>query len=685
MSIIHAACPHDCPDTCALRVHVEGGRVVKVTGNVEHPLTCGLPCAKVGRYAERLYHPDRLLHPMKRIGPKGEGRFRRISWDEALDLAAERLNTVATRNPQAILPYHYGGTMGLVQGDSMSARLFHKLGASRLQKTICAEAGFQGLLHTYGAGMGMHAQHLAEARLILLWGTNPIVSGIHLWMKVQEAQKRGARVVVIDPVRTQTAEKADLHLPIRPGTDAALALAMIHVLIREQLLDQDYIARYTEGFEALKARAAAYPPEEAARICGLDVSQIENLALEYGHTKPAAIRLNYGMQRTRNGGQATRAICCLPSLVGAWRHRAGGLLLSSSGFFPANSAALTRPDLLKGNPRAINMSLLGEALVDQDDPIKLLFVYNSNPAAVAPDSRKVAQGLAREDLFTVVLEHFQTDTADYADLLLPATMQMEHLDIHKSYGHTCLAVNLPAVEAPGEALPNAEIFRRLARRLGFEEPCFRESDEEIARQAFHWERTGTDWETLKTTGWAALPLPEAPFAEGHFPTPSGRCQLFAGGLEAQGLDPLPSWTGEIHDLRYPLTLLSIPSRDFLNTTFANLAGCQPKAGVPTLEIHPMDAGLRGIQEGDEVRVFNAQGEIALKAVLTERVQPGVVVTPSIWWRKRSSDHKNANELTSMALTDLGGGPTFYDCRVEVVKPFPSGVHPFTMETSRRTS
>jgi len=598
---------------------------------------------------------------MKRVGAKGKGRFARITWEEALDTVAERLKALAAGNPEAILPYHYAGTMGLVQGDSMSARLFHKLGASRLQKTICAEAGFQGLLHTYGAGMGMHLQHFAEARLILLWGTNPIVSGIHLWTKVQEAQKRGARVVVIDPVRTATAEKADLHLPIRPGTDVALALAMIHVLVREDLLDHDYIEQHTEGFDALKERARHYPPERAAALCGLEAAEIEALALDYGHTRPAAIRLNYGMQRTRQGGQAVRAVCCLPSLVGAWRHRAGGLLLSSSGFFPTASAALTRPDLLARQPRSINMSLLGQALTDLTDPVEALVVYNSNPAAVAPDSRMVAQGLAREDLFTVVLEQFQTDTADYADILLPATMQMEHLDLHKSYGHTCLAVNLPAVEPPGEALPNAEIFRRLAARLGFEEPCFRESDEDLARQAMLWERTGTDWEHLKATGWAALPLPEAPFAQGGFPTSTGRCRFEAPELP----EPLPAWHPVEDDPRFPLALLSIPHRDFLNTTFANLEGCQPAAGVPTLELNPADADARCIREGDPVRVFNAQGELRLRAVLTERVRPGVTVAPSLWWKKLSPDGKNANELTSQALTDLGEGPTFYDCRVEV--------------------
>jgi len=669
MPIIHAACPHDCPDTCALEVQVEQGRVVRVTGNPHHPLTQGVPCAKVGRYAERLYHPDRLLHPMKRVGPKGVGQFQRISWDEALDTVATRLQAIAARHPEGILPYNYAGTMGLVQGDSMSARVFHRLGASKLNKTICAEAGYSGLLHTYGAGVGMHAQFFPEARLILLWGTNPIVSGLHLWMKVQEAQKLGARVVVIDPVRTPTADKADVHLALRPGTDGALALALIHVLIREDLLDHAYIARHTEGFEALKERAAAYPPEEAARICGLAVHQIEALALEYGRTQPAAIRLNYGMQRTRGGGQASRAICCLPSLVGAWRHRAGGLLLSSSGFFPVDGPALTRPDLLPNAPRSINMSTLGQALLDTHDPIEALVVYNSNPAAVAPDSRRVAQGLAREDLFTVVLEHFQTDTADFADILLPATMQMEHLDLHRSYGHTCLAANLPAVEAPEEARPNAEIFRQLAQRLGFEEPCFRDSDEDIARQAIHWEQAGTDWETLKTRGWAQLPLPEAPFAQGNFPTASGKCRFYAPELP----DPLPSHLPphespeEQPELaqRYPLAMLSIPSRDFLNTTFANLEGSQPPGGVPTLELHPQDAALRGLVDGQGVRVFNDRGELSLRAVLSDRVQPGVVVVPSLWWKKRSLDGKNANELTSQALTDLGEGPTFYDCRVQV--------------------
>nr|WP_320133802.1 molybdopterin oxidoreductase family protein [uncultured Holophaga sp.] len=665
MPITFGACPHDCPDTCALCVHVEGGRVIRVTGAPDHPLTQGAPCPKVGRYAERLQHPERLLHPMKRIGAKGEGRFERISWDEALDLAAARIREVAARDPQAILPYHYAGTMGLVQGHSMSARFFHRLGASGLHQTICAEAGFTALKATYGSGVGMHGRFFAESRLILLWGTNPAHSGLHLWMRIKEARRQGARVVVIDPVKTASAEWADLHLQLCPGTDGALALALIHVLIRENLLDQDYITRHTSGFEALKTRAATWTPERAAGICGLDAAAIESLAREYGTTRPAAIRLNYGMQRTRNGGQAARAICCLPSLVGAWRHRAGGLLLSSSGFFPVDTAALTHPELQTEPTRQVNMSLLGQALGDPLHPINLLFVYNSNPAVVAPDSRSVLRGLAREDLFTVVLEHFQTDTADYADLLLPATMQMEHLDIHKAYGHTCLAVNLPAVLPPGETLPNTEVFRRLAGRLGYTEPCFRETDAEIAQQAFHWEGTGTDWETLKRTGWAPLPLPEAPFAEGGFPTADGRCQFHAGELARQGHDPLPDWTPPEPDPAHPFILISAPHRDFLNSTFANLPSCQPPAGVPTLEIHPSDAQHLGIYGEQWVQVSSPQGELRLRAVPSPRVRPGVLLAPSLWWRKRSPDGKGINELTSQALTDLGEGPTFYDCRVEL--------------------
>lgn len=686
--IVHGACPHDCPDTCAMLVTVEQGKVIKVAGDPLHPPTNGALCTKVSRYPERVYHADRLLYPMKRVGKKGEGRFERISWDEALDTVATRLTQLADENPQQILPYSYAGTMGQVQGDSMSMRFFHKLGASFLDRTICASAGSTALKATYGAGVGMNMEFFQESSLILLWGTNSITSNLHLWTRIQEAKRRGARIVAIDPYRTQTADKCDWHVAIRPGADAALALGMMHVLMRENWLDHDYIREHTSGFDALKARVGDYTPQKVAQICGLTAQDVEQLAAWYGEAAvkdklPVAIRLNYGMQRTYGGGQATRAIACLPSLVGAWRQRAGGLLLSSSGFFPVDKLALTRPDLLPDPahpPRTINMSTIGDDLLKPASPafgpaVAAVVVYNANPVAVAPQSAKVAQGFARDDLFTVVIEHFQTDTADYADILLPATMQPEHVDIHTSYGHTYFVMNNPAVAPAGECKPNAEIFRLLARRMGFDEPCFSDDDETLARQAVanHHRSEGIEWEVLKQQGWARLNLPDAPFAEGGFPTADGKCHFYAAGLEGSGIDPLPDYLPPLEsaertpDLaaKYPLAMISSPSRNFLNSTFANISSLRPKEGEPVVEIHPDDAGLRQLADGQDVRVHNGRGEMHLKACITDRVRPGVVVIPSIWWKKLAKDGKNANELTSQALTDMGRAPTFYDCLVEV--------------------
>ncbi|NLR73920.1 molybdopterin-containing oxidoreductase family protein [Leeia aquatica] len=685
-TIVQAACPHDCPDTCAMRITVEEGKVVRVAGDPDHPPTQGALCTKVSRYAERLYHPDRLLYPMKRVGRKGEGRFERISWDEALTTISQRLLAIAADNPQRILPYSYAGTMGLVQGNSMSARFFHKLGASQLDRTICASAGAAGLKHTYGASVGMDMSFVQEARLIWLWGTNSITSNLHYWTRVQEAKRRGARVVAIDPYRTLTADKCDEHVALLPGTDAALALGIMHVLIREDLLDHDYIRQYTEGFEALRERALDYPPARVAALCGIPQAQVERLAREYGELavrqqQPVAIRLNYGMQRTRGGGQATRAVACLPSLVGAWRQRAGGMLMSTSGFFPIDNAALQRPDLMPDpQPRTINMSTIGDALThpgggDFGPRVDAVVVYNSNPVAVAPESGKVVAGFAREDLFTVVLEHFQTDTADYADILLPATMQMEHVDLHKSYGHSWLLANLPAVTPPGEARSNSDIFRQLAQYCGWQDACFQDADDALAAQALqpHAWTEGIQWSSLRAQGWQKLNLPDAPFAQGGFPTRSGKCQFYAEALAAEGLDPLPGFepphespqrTPELA-ARYPLQMISPPSRHFLNTTFANQPGLWPKRGEPSVEMHPDDAAARALQHEQWVEVVNDRGCLQLRLEVSERVRPGVVVIPSIWWRKHAKDGKNANELTSQALTDLGAAPTFYDCLVEV--------------------
>lgn len=670
---VRGACPHDCPDTCALLTTVENGIAIRVQGNPAHGHTDGVLCAKVSKYAERTHHPERLLTPLKRSGPKGSGQFTPVGWDEALDDIAQRLGAIAARDPQAILPYSYAGTMGLVQGESMDRRFFHRLGASLLGRTICASAGGEGLNQTLGGKVGMKVEWFAESKLILIWGSNSIGSNLHFWRYAQQAKREGARLVCIDPRKSETADKCHEHLQLLPGTDAALALALMHELIANDWLDHDYIARHTLGWEGLRERALQWPPERAAEVCGLPVEQIRRLARDYGTTGPAAIRLNYGMQRARGGGNATRAVACLPALVGAWRHRAGGLLMSSSGMFPVQRAALQRPELMPAGrpPRTVNMSTIGDDLLrpasDAFGPrIDALVVYNSNPVAVAPESAKVVAGFAREDLFTVVLEHFQTDTADYADYVLPATTQLEHWDVHVAYGHTDVLLNRPAIAPVGQARPNTQIFRDLAARMGFTDACFADSDEDLCRQAYG---SHVDFQQLLDAGFASLPVPDAPYAEGGFPTPSGRCEFHSERLAAQGLDPLPDHLPNREragmSAKYPLAMISPPARNFLNSTFVNVKSLRDIETQPVLEIHPDDATPRGIADGGRVRVFNARGSYECHAAVNQRARPGVVNGLGIWWRKFGVGGTNVNELTGQALTDLGAAPTFYDCVVQV--------------------
>ena len=671
-TVVAGACPHDCPDTCALLTTVENGRATKVQGNPAHPMTDGVLCTKVSRYTERTYHPERILTPLRRTGPKGAGQFEPVSWDEALDDIAARLKTIAAHDPQAILPYSYAGTMGLVQGESIAARFFHKLGASLLDRTICASAGAEGLTYTLGGKVGMKVQHFAESQLILIWGSNSIGSNLHFWRIAQEAKRNGARLVCIDPRKSETADKCHEHIALLPGTDAALALAIVHELIVQGWLDQDYIDRYTLGWDALRERALQWPPERAAQVCGVPVEQIVRLARDWGTTAPAAIRLNYGMQRVRGGGNAVRAIACLPALTGAWRHCAGGLLMSSSGHFPVRRAALQRPDLLgESRPRTLNMSTIGDDLLRETSAefgprVEALIVYNSNPVAVAPESSKVVQGFAREDLFTVVLEHFQTDTAGYADNILPATTQIEHWDIHTTYGHTDVLLNRPAIAPVGQARTNTDIFRALAERMGFDEPCFSDTDEQLCRMAIGDDQ---DFAVLLQHGFASLPVPEAPFAQGGFPTPSGKCEFFSQRLADQGLDGLPdhlpNYETSGSDARYPLAMISPPARNFLNSTFVNVKSLRDIESEPLLEIHPQDASERGIADGAVVEVFNDRGRYQCKARISARARPGVVNGLGVWWRKLGLNGTNVNELTSQKLTDLGRAPVFYDCLVQV--------------------
>lgn len=669
-----------------MRVTVENGKAIKVAGDPDHPPTQGVLCTKVSRYAERVHHPDRLTTPLKRVGRKGEGRFVPISWDEAFAEIGGRLAEIAAREPEAILPYSYAGTMGLVQGEGIAQRFFHALGASRLERTICAAAGAAGLRYTYGGSLGMHLEHFEESELILIWGANPIASSLHFWTRAQEAKRRGAHLVAIDPYRSLTAEKCHQHIALRPGTDGAFALGMMHVLMTENLLDHDYISAHTVGFDALEARAMTYPPQRVAEICGIDASELIGLARRYGSTRKAAIRLNYGMQRVRGGGNAVRAIASLPALTGAWRERAGGLLLSASEWAPIDHAALVRPEMMPGwphaLPRIVNMNAIGDALLHPGDTgfgpkIEAVVVYNSNPVAVAPDSAKVAAGFSREDLFTVVLEHFKTDTVDFADIVLPATTQLEHLDIHKSYGHTYVMVNLPSVAPVGNTRPNTEIFRGIARSMGLVEPALYHSDEEVARAALRWGDPSleSDWETLKQAGWLKLKLPDAPFANGGFRTPSGKCEFYSERLAQMGMDPVPDYLPPYESAeaapelaaRYPLAMISPPARNFLNSTFVNVDSLRNTEGEPHLDMHPTDAAARNISDGDIVRIFNDRGSMQARARVTDRARAGLVVGLSIWWKKLSPDGRNANEVTSQALTDLGQSATFYDCLVEVAR------------------
>lgn len=725
--IVTGVCPHDCPDTCSWQVAVDRvtGTAVDIWGHPDHPITQGKLCGKVDRYLERTYHNDRLTVPLRRVGPKGSGRFERVSWEEAIADIARRLQGIIEEyGPEAVLPYSYSGTLGFLQGEGMASRFFNRMGASQLARTICAEAGFQGYVYTIGAAEGMLPEDFAHSRLILIWGSNTLTSNLHLWPFIQQARKQGARVLVIDPANTRTAQAGDEWIPIRPGTDAALALAMMHVIIAEELYDADYVARYTLGFEQLAERVRDWTPARSAEITGIPAGRIEALAREYATVRPAGIRINYGLQRHYGGGMAVRTITCLPALVGAWRLRGGGIQLSTSGLFRhLDKSGLYRPDLLEkaraalraGNastadlarpfPRVINMNRLGDALSldparlarahyhprpidplprpkEAGPPVKALIVYNCNPAAVAPDQAAVLAGLQREDLFTVVLEHFQTDTADYADYLLPATTQLEHWDIHRAYGHAYVALNRPALAPVGESLPNSEIFRRLAQAMGYDDPCFQESDEEILR-AFvaaqtHERFAGLSWERLLNEGFFRLNLPEPylPFAEGNFPTPSGKCEFFSARMAEDGYDPLPTytpprWQEEAEERTLPapgdglLVCISPPAHSFLNSTFVNVSRFLLREDQPVLWIHPQDATSRQIEDGGRVRVHNLYGEVVLTARVTDAIVPGAVLAPGVWWSKLSPDGRNINRITPPDETDMGAGACFYDAIVWV--------------------
>lgn len=682
----HASvCPHDCPSACALEVTTEDGRIVEVAGDRAHPFTRGVICGKVHDYAERVYSPLRVLHPMRRVGPKGTADFEPISWDEAIEEIAHRFTRVIAQwGPEAILPFSYAGTMGRVQYYA-GHPFFNALGASQLDRTICTATAYAGWRATVGVVAGNDAEQMVGSELVILWGINAAYTHINVMTLVKEARSRGARIVCIDPYRTRTARQADEHLMIRSGTDGALALGLMHVLIREDLLDHGYIARATLGFEALREHVRAYPPERVASITGLPADAIVGLARRYGGTRASYLRVGIGLSRHENGGMTCRAIACLPALTGAYAHPHGGALLGSSGTFGPGDTALERRDLLPSPaPRTINMVQLGRALTDPDlrPPVMALYVYNSNPAAVCPNSSLVLEGLAREDLFTVVHEQVQTDTADYADLLLPATTSMEHQDIYRSFGHLYLQLAEPVIAPREEARTNWEVFGQLARAMGmpdrhYETPLPELIDAHL--RAAGPVAEGITHERLRAEHSARIdvPRPFRPFADGA-PTPSGRVEFYSEALARQGLPPLPTYaplreSGDNLAIgsRYPLRCHVPPNRFFLNSSFSQSGLLRARQGGPTVLVHPDDAVARGIAGGDLVAVFNDRGRALFTAVLSDDTLPGQVVIEGIWWHKFMPGGRGVNVLTSDGLADMGGGPAFHSTMVDVGRADPS--------------
>jgi anaerobic selenocysteine-containing dehydrogenase len=696
------ACPHDCPDTCSMLVTVENDRVVKVRGNPDHPFTDGRLCVKVNHYEERVHHPDRVLHPLKRSGPKGSGQFTRTTWAEALDTIASRWKQiVAKHGPTAILPYSYLGNEGILNGMNVGDPFFNKLGATVTERTYCDSGACTGYIMTVGPSPGTDPESFVHSRYIILWACNTISTNLHHWPFIAQAQKRGAKIVVVDPVRTRTARQADWHLAIKPGTDGALAMAMINVVIAEGLIDRDYVEKHTVGYAELAERAKEYPPEKMAAVTGIPAQDIRKLAREYATTRPSVIRIGVAVERHSGGGQTVRALTCLPALVGAWRDVGGGILQLPIWAFPVKWDGLMRPDWIQPGTRVLNQWKLGAALTGElqlDPPIQSLFVYNANPAVVVGEQDKVLMGLAREDLFTVVSEHFVTDTARYADIVLPATTQMEQYDVMFSWGHFYLSLNPPAIKPQGEAVPNTELFRRLAAAMGFDDPHFKRSDEQMALEALDWSApamAGIGMDELQKKGYARLkvgtPDTYAPHANGNFPTPSGKVELkasmAAGGsfvlpLFRQGsnefqdgtpIDPVPCYvppqesrdTNPALAAKYPLNILSPKNHAFLNSGYGNIARQLGHAGEQYIVMHPADARARSLAEGERVEVFNDRGGFHAELQVSDEVREGVVVAPLGYWASNSANGRSVNVVNSTRYADMGRAPTFSDTLVEV--------------------
>ncbi|ARP42719.1 molybdopterin-dependent oxidoreductase [Geobacillus thermodenitrificans] len=668
--VFPSVCSLDCPDQCGLLVHKKDGKVVKIQGDPSHPVTKGHICNKVRNMMERIYDPKRLKYPLKRIGAKGEGKFARISWDEALEtIAAKWKELIETYGPESILPYSFYGNMGRLSAEGMDRRFFHRLGASLLDRTICSSAGSQGLQYTMGGGFGIDPEETIHAKLIIFWGINAVSTNMHQVILAQKARKNGAKIVVIDVHKNQTGQLADWFIPILPGTDAALALGMMHILFAENLIDDEFLRKYTVGYEELREHVVQYDPVTVSNITGVPVEDLYTLARWYGQTTPSFIRIGNGLQHHDNGGMCIRTIACLPALTGQWLVKGGGAIKSNSGYLALNQISLQRPDLLQNkHTRIINMNRLGEALLELDPPIRSLFVYGTNPAVVAPNSNKVRQGLAREDLFVIVHDLFVTETAKYADIVLPATSSFENTDLYTSYWHHYVQIQQPVIERYGESKSNVEVFQLLAKRMGFEDPCLYETEEEMISQALDNPTNpfleGIRYETLVEKQYIKAKVKR--LLPGTLPTPSGKIELYSKKMEQDGYPPLPTYTPIVDDGDFPFFFVPGPNHNFLNTTFSNNEKHISLEKEPRLYMNVKDALAKGIQDGDRVRVWNDRGECVLKASVGEHVLPGVVVTQGLWADSPDTKHL-VNSLTPDRIADMGGGATFFSGRVDVEK------------------
>ena len=680
--IVLGTCHHDCPDSCGWEVSVENGVAVKLRGNSEHPFSQGELCPKVNRFLERVYSPDRILYPLARNGPKGSGEFRQISWDEALALVAERIHSVIDNfGGEAVMPWGSAGTQGLIQMNSLDRRFFAKIGSSRQVDSLCGATAKVGASLTLGSPLSSDPMDIEFSQLILLWGTNTRLANRHLWPFIEKARARGAKVVVIDPIRTMTAESADVFVQPLPGTDVALMLAMMHILIRDDLVDHDYLEKYTDGFDELSVQVTEWTPLRAAQVCGISVDDIESLARDYGTIRPSFIRTLIGAEHRQHGAMFFRTLSCLPMLVGAWREKGGGFARSVGSYAAVNvdDSVFTVDSLSAGRERRpLSMNEIGQVLNDEnlDPAVKALFVYNGNPLVTAPNAELIRQGLEREDLFTVVSEQFMTDTARYADVIFPACTQIEQVDVVPAWGHLYLGWNEKAIEPLGESVPNTELWRRLALAMGFSEPELFEDDESLITSALH----DVDLDQLRTTGFVRLSLPEdlLPYAQGGFATASGKAALINHSLPAVGMPALPTYEvgdemqGGINSQdMYPLSLMSPKTHvRFLNSSYSHLAHHCDAEGEMYCELDLSDAASRGIQDGDQVRVFNERGSLDVVAQVKSsggRVRSGLVLVPFGWVGTRTKDMKTVNALTNDQAADFGGGVAFYDTMVQVEK------------------